>query len=1591
MSGLPSGTVTFLFTDIEGSTHLLRRLGERYVEVLGRHDRLVRAACAGHGGREVNTQGDAFFVAFMRAGDAVAAAVRVQRALAAEHWPEGASVRVRMGLHTGEPVVGGSNYVGLAVHRAARICAIGHGGQILLSSATRELLEDDLGSEVSFRDLGEWRLKDFGRPEHLFQVVVGDLPDEFPPPASTAAQRPQAEDVELPLELDAGTPLAGRRADLDALREQWRRAHGGSGRLVLVAGGRGMGKTRLAAELAGEVHRDRGAVLYASGAGAKEAALDALGAARVTRRPALLVLDDVDLAGDDVLVELGELVGALPGLPVLVVATAEKADLGRGLRADEAIVLAPLDADGVRAVARLYAGERDDGEIPFEQFAETSGGVPLRLHRAAVEWARTLVVRRLAETASRIAADRPVLREAEDDLAASIVELHTRGRADRSAVVGESGLCPFKGLASFDVDDAGVFFGRERLVAEMVARLTGAPLMGVVGPSGSGKSSVLRAGLLAALAAGVLPGSERWAVALLRPGEHPIVALEDATAEAVPRGRLVIAVDQFEEAFTVCHDASERGAFVDALVASARDPRRRAMVLVAVRADFYGRCTAYPELARLLGANHVLVGPMQPDELRRAIELPARRAGLDVEPELVDALVADVADEPGALPLLSSALLELWQRRDGRRLRHATYERTGGVRGAIARLAEEAFSELDPRQQRIARSLLLRLAGEGAGGAVVRRRVALTELEGQSDQDVWAVLEVLSDRRLLTMSATTVEVAHEALLREWPRLRGWLEDDAQGRRVQRHLTDAARDWDERGRDPGDLYRGARLAIALEWRSGHELELNPTERGFLDAGRAAAERAQRRLRVLLAGIAALLAVAVAGALIAVHQRSAARSEAQAAEAQRVGAQALTDPDLDRSLLLARQGVALDDSPATRSNLLAALVRAPAAVGLMHGVGNPLTDVDIGPDGRTVAVGDSRGTVLFLDALTRRRIGRPVKAGLDVTAVRFSPDGTRVAVAGHDVDRFGFVELFDARTHRSLRRLATGFESSAPIAFVGEVGTVVFSPDSHVLVADILAASQRVNARRYAVRWDAGTGRRLGAPRPLTSGDTWTSAVAGVGAGGTRLVTFSPNRGITVVRDAVTLRQVREFRGGRVREFRGGGGPAAVSANGRIAAFALPDGSMRLLDLRTGSVRMIGRRNGVPVVAMRFTPDSRKLVTAAGNAPLVVWDVEHATPVETFTGLGTVERFAIASDGRTAYGVGHDDSVIAWDLSGARRLGRAFHVEPPIATGVLAVTASGPTFAVPDRGGYVDLRNSRELTHARRVRISAAGPARGASMLVAIAPDGRTLATGTADGAIGFVDLRSRQPLGPPVLAHVGKVLRLVFSDDGRWLATGGADRAVYLWDVRRRRPMSITRALTGAATSLSISPDGSEVAASVVGPDGNGLLDILSMPRLTLAAHRPAVAGRQTQFSRDGRLLFYGDDAGRVWVLDTRSWQPRGPPLAGHAAPGRFALSPDNRVLATTAADGWTQLWQVPSGRPIGTALPGVAGRPVSAAFIDGGAELVTLHDNGQGYIWDLRPKAWARRACAIAGRALTRTEWHHALPERRYQPACSDR
>src|SRR5215213_7814653 len=688
-----------------------------------------------------------------------------------------------------------------------------------------------------------------------------------------------------------------------------------------------------------------------------------------------------------------------------------------------------------------------------------------QLARAALAVAVDEASRRLVDVASRAAAGKSDLSEVETELTGKVIDLQLAREQARAlsdpytpARVAAEGVCPFKGLASFEPVDADYFFGRERLVAELVARLVGAGFLGIVGPSGSGKSSVLRAGLLPALAGGVLPGSGGWRRLLLRPGERPLEELrrvlvsgaKDPLAEALdtlPSGaRLLLAVDQLEELHTACRSDDERAAFADTLARAAADPDGRAVVVVALRADFYGRFAAYPGLAELLGGNHVLVGPMQASELRRAVELPGARVGLRVEPDLADALVDDVEGEPGSLPLLSTALLELWQKRQDNALTLADYRASGGVHGAVARLAEGTYARVPDERRQLVRAVMLRLVGEDEGDAPVRRRAPLGELDLERNEDVADVLATLADSRLVTVSEGNVEVAHEALLREWPRLREWIEEDTEGRRLRRHITQAATEWDAARRDQGELYRGARLAAALDWTADHALDVNELEREFVTESREASEqetkrvrRTNRRLRGLLVGVAVLLMAAVAGGIFAVVQRGQARDAETAQFVQRLGAQALVEEDLDLSLLLARQAVAIDDSPQARGYLLATLRSRPAAIGIMHGDGGTLRGITVSPDGKTLAVDTGGDRILFFDARTYAQIGDPLSVKEAAGSIAYSPGGRTLAVGG---DRI--VRLIDARTHAQLAETAVGGTPMRMVFTKGGSQLVVLSP-------------------------------------------------------------------------------------------------------------------------------------------------------------------------------------------------------------------------------------------------------------------------------------------------------------------------------------------------------------------------------------------------------------------------------------------------------------------------------------------------------------------------------------------------------------------
>jgi WD40 repeat protein/DNA-binding SARP family transcriptional activator len=1147
--------------------------------------------------------------------------------------------------------------------------------------------------------------------------------------------------------------------------------------------------------------------------------------------------------------------------------------------------------------------------------------------------------------------------------------------ASRSAL---RSVCPFKGLVPFEAADAEFFFGRERLIDELVARLVGPTLLCVIGPSGSGKSSLLRAGLLPALASGALPGSDRWRQVVLRPGSRPTERLVEAVGAQLQDvlgclgagERLVVGVDQLEELFAPSVDEDERRSFVDVLVEAAWDPEGRAIILPALRADFFGRLAPYADLAELVGGNHVLLGPMSERELRRAIEGPAERAGLLVEPDLVETLVDDVAGEAGGLPLLSTALLELWQGRKDNTLRLATYERMGRVQGAVARLAEAAYFRLEAEQQELARVILLRLAGDD-DGIIVRRRVTLEELDIDRDSRVARIVAVLADSRLLTVSEGAVEVAHEALLTHWPRLREWLEEDTQGRYVHRHLMQAATEWDHVGRDAGELYRGARLAVALDWASGHPFELNRTEREYLEESRLASireverqRRANRRLRASLLAVLVILAFAVAAGLLALQQRSHARSEATAAEAQRLGAQALIEPALDRSLLLAREGVNLDDSLATRSNLLAALLRSPAALSVAHAGGARVLDEALSSDGRTLAVRGDDGGVVFFDARTLRQVAKlpgSDQIGLmgatvgPLHALAFSPDGKTVGV-GSTTGHQATLEIVDTRTHLVRARAIDAYLHAADVAF---------SPDGRMVAVGEPVTGMAHPPDEVIVVHDATTARIRAASQPIPAG-----RLAGYTSDG-RFLLVTEGDAASLLLDARTLKPVKTIRFG---------GAAALSPIDDEAAFGQRDGSVTFVDLRTSKQRLMTGRAIGSIQAISFSADGTRLATAAEGGTIAVWDTNGGLR-ETFHGHSADARAAVFSpDARTLFTAGSDGSVIAWDVGGSRRLGQPFRfaLTNDGASTASAVSPDGTVYATLPDEGHVTLWHTRTL---KRLPGALQGPVGHVNSL-AFSHDGKLLAAAGSDRAVVW-DAATTEITRVLPVAEFG-ANAIAFSPHGLTLAMGQSDGSDVIYDLRTGDEV-VRFANAGSTDSIDFSPDGELLASASL--DGSVTVwDVNS--KEAVAGLRGPVPAFAVRFSPDGKLVAVGDSSGAVVLWDVARRRRTGRALTGHNGGVRgIAFDPSGRTLVTSSSDGKLRLWDVKTRKLIGAPLPGstVAG---STAFFPDGTHVLGVFGSGTGIVWNIDPEAWKATACRIAHRELTRTEWDDFLPDRRYRNVC---
>jgi WD40 repeat protein/class 3 adenylate cyclase len=1617
---LGAGILTFLIADVRGYTAFTQARGdEAAARLASKFAEISREGVEAHGGEVIELRGDEALAVFASAREALRAAVDLQLVLADEvELDRSLPLRVGIGIDAGEAVPVDGGYRGGALNLAARLCSTARAGEILASQGVTHLARALDG--VDLHEYGEVELKGLAEPVRAFRVAPAGIdPDtlalRFEPDGAAPAVVPR---TELPPALDPVTPIVGRDVDVRRLRWAWRLARRGEGSVLVVAGPTGIGKTRLAAEGALVAAENGAAVAYVSFAATDKPAA-AAGAALAGGWPAYVVLDDLENAGSG---EIDEIVARVSGIErsqglVLAVFDDERAspELAAALRRlagdEQTLRPMPLNLEDIRGIAGLYLGDAV-GALPAGML-ESSGGVPRRVHEQVAEWAHSEAARRLGGFASRAAAGRSDLRSVEADLASSVVDLQLVQERARLYGAGpgrgaaEPGEAPYKGLASFDVGDAEWFFGRERLVADLIARLAGSSLLGVVGPSGSGKSSAVRAGLVPALRAGVLPGSERWIVLLMRPGEHPLRELDrvlwstlpkpvlermegqDQPLRAVrdvldPDERIVLVVDQFEEVFTTCTDEAERAAFIAALTGAARDPRGSAIVVPALRADFYGRCAADPDLAELLGANHVLVGSMTAEEYRRAIEQPALRVGVNLEPALVDALVGDVLGEAGALPLLSTALLELWDRRDGRVMRAEAYAQTGGVRGAVARLAEDAYSGLDEEQQTIVRSVLLRLAGPGEGESVVRRRVPLAEFDAERNERVAAVLDVLTARRLLTVSEGSVEVAHEALLREWPRFQEWLAEDREGRRLHGHLMETARDWAERGRDPADLYRGARLASALDWTTEHTLDLNEVEREFVNASRTENEREltrqrthNRRLRWALIGVGVLLLLAIAAGGAALVARSDAQQSATGAVAQRLGAQALVAKDLDLSLLLARQGVALDDSLQTRGNLEAALIRSPAAIRVVRPLSGRYLTVSASRDGRYLAVGQNEGALAILDPRTFKTV-RTLNQRQILGQDTFTSDGRLIVFPPSDVPQFNVLDprTGDERTLLVRPKDAEHFALAQSLRFFGTSGgkgkttlrewsypgkkLLHETPDPGLPIVDLESTANRLIVfRNHSGAFDA--------PEATTI-EVWS---------------YEPWRRLAVLHDQDTTPN-----------------SWAVDRSGNRVAVGLIDGSIKVTDLTTGKTRTLNGRHNATVAGVGFSPDGHTLVSTADDKQVMVWDADTGQLRETFQGhAGRVFGPAFSPDGKTAYTDGLDGALIAWDLGGARRLGRPFRAgsgdapdKIPIPFERMAISPDGKKMAaVEDTGktSVVDLATLRQLFETK--------PAGGGAVLdVAWSPEGKTFATVGLGGHVqtwkandGTL-VRSYKGLHTPASS-------IAFSPDGNRLAAGADDFNVHLWDVSTGREVAKLKAKS-YLPHVAFSPDGKKLVATEQDANGpqappGGVADVWSLPDgkplYSVDIDNGYGMGDAAAFSPDGKLLATGGGDGVVRFWDAKTGKPNGRSFVGNPGWVRSVeFDPTGKLLLTAGTDGLARLWDVKARAAYGAPLPGYEGVENEARFSPDGTHVVAVYFDGPAIDWDIRPSSWERAACSVAGRALTKDEWAQYLSGRGYHPSC---
>jgi WD40 repeat protein/serine/threonine protein kinase len=1166
----------------------------------------------------------------------------------------------------------------------------------------------------------------------------------------------------------------------------------------------------------------------------------------------------------------------------------------------------PADIYGATGVIwNLLTGETPGGEAAFEaQLATTPPA-----------W-RSFFARGLAlEPESRFAT-----MEEWEGAALEAIERDSGMREVGFRAVAAGATCPYKGLTSYQPEDAAFFFGRESLVDELISRLQSSRTLVIGGPSGSGKSSLLRAGLVPAIGGGSLPGSQHWPILLFVPGADPVEELayqlarlapdvppldgdalrQDPRAARrwLPSGTAgLLAIDQFEELFTQPSDRSDCRAFLDvlAVVTTAQDLQIR--VVMGLRSDFYSTAAEYPWLAECISDNQMLVGPMRRHELRRAIELPAQRAGLRLEPGLTDAVLDESGDEAGTLPLVAHALMETWRRRRGTVLTLEGFHNAGGVVGGIAQSAENAYNQLDGPSRVVARRLLLRLVSPGEDAPDTRRRLTWEELE--ADSQTTEVVETLATERLLTVDDRGVELVHETLIQAWPRLREWIDENRDDLRMQQRVTRAAAEWEAQQRDPDLLYRGAPLAAVLDWYQHADVGLPEPAAAFVEAGRAArdaeeierrsVERRRRSARRIAFGVLSILTVAaVVASLVAFgalrqsrHNESEAENRLAHGLATQAESLASTQPKLALALA-AESGARLDQMP---SEAQRAMVTARLAMATSK----------IVPNGEPIPVGD-------------------------VLTVVLTPDGSTTVTGSRD----GTVRLWDTQT--------------------GEVTAMLTGPTKGIEEAAIDPGGRWLVAAGAdgLWRWDLDTKAPGGEVVDRPTGALWSVAFS---ADGRQLATAAED-GVVQVYDTTAWRRDGDAYTADVDFL-----SVAFTPDGKRLFAGTGDGRLFSWDLdrreAIGTSLLVHGTNDVWELAV--DPSGQRIATASSDGTARVWSLESgalvASPFVNPDGspaLGDVRGLVWSSDGGSLLASGADGHVHEWDLVNGTEVD---------------VSAIGHDDSVVDAAASADGDILVTLGRDQDVRVwdlgdrqAAVAPVAsldGELYGVALSNDGATIAASDSNGAIHLIlPGRDQRELS----GHTGRVLGLAFLSDGR-LVSGGDDGALRVWDTETGRSVEIREgASPDAITSLSVPSDGDRIASS----SADGVVRVWSVDGLEPIAETPRqpVSANKVVYGPSGALVAaYNDGLVRFWTRDGK--EARSPLQVDDDRDAVFsvAISPDGRMLAAASATDGVTLRSLDTAAPA-SGLNGQPIDPVDVAFTPDGAALASATRDGVVTLWN---------------------------------------